>query len=68
MMFYCVFVTIACCVLGQARCLIVSISDLCLLSYFYFEVSKVRVIGKVPKKFLVPKQANVFIDIKYISS
>ena len=33
-MFYCVFVTFPCGVLGQVRCLIVSISDLCLLSYF----------------------------------
>ena len=33
-MFYCVFVTFQCGVLGQVWCLIVSISDLCLLSYF----------------------------------
>ena len=33
-MFYCVFVTFACDVLGQVWCLIVPISDLCLLSYF----------------------------------
>ena len=33
-MFYCDFVTFQCGVLGQVKCLIVSISDLCLLSYF----------------------------------
>ena len=33
-MFYCVFVTFPCGVLGQVLCLIVSIPDLCLLSYF----------------------------------
>ena len=33
-MFYCVFVTFPCGVLGQVWCLIVSIPDLCLLSYF----------------------------------
>ena len=33
-MFYCVFVTFQCGVLGQVWCLIVSISDLCLLSYY----------------------------------
>ena len=33
-MFYCVFVTFPCGFLGQVWCLIVSISDLCLLSYF----------------------------------
>ena len=33
-MFYCVFVTFQCRVLGQVWCLIVLISDLCLLSYF----------------------------------
>ena len=31
---YCVFVTYPCGVLGQVWCLIVSIPDLCLLSYF----------------------------------
>ena len=35
-MFYCVFVTVLCGVLGQVWCLIVSIPYLCLLSYFYF--------------------------------
>ena len=34
-MFYCVFVTFPCGVLDQVWCLIVSIPDLCLLSYFY---------------------------------
>ena len=34
-MFYCVFVTFPCVVLGQVKCLIVSIPDLCLLSYFF---------------------------------
>ena len=34
-MFYWVFVTFPCGVLDQVRCLIVSIPDLCLLSYFY---------------------------------
>ena len=34
-MFYCDFVTFPCGVLGQVWCLIVSISDLCLLFYFY---------------------------------
>ena len=33
-MFYCVFVTFLCCVLGQVCYLIVSIPDLCLLTYF----------------------------------
>ena len=33
-MIYCDFVTFPCGVLGQVWCLIVSISDLCLLSYF----------------------------------
>ena len=33
-MFYCVFVTFPCGVLGHVWCLIVSIPDLCLLSYF----------------------------------
>ena len=33
-MFYCVFVTFPCGVLGQVWCLIVSIPDLCLLSYY----------------------------------
>ena len=32
-MFYCVFVTFPCGVLGQEWCLIVSIPDVCLLSY-----------------------------------
>ena len=32
-MFYCVFVTFPCGVLGQVWCLIVWIPDLCLLSY-----------------------------------
>ena len=33
-MFYRAFVTLQCCVLGQVRHLIVSISDLCLCTYF----------------------------------
>ena len=33
-MFYCVFVTFHCGVLGQVLILIVSIPDLCLLTYF----------------------------------
>ena len=33
-MFYCVFVTFPCGVLGEVWCLIVFIPDLCLLSYF----------------------------------
>ena len=33
-MFYCVFVTFPCGVLGQVCYLIVSIPDLCLLTYF----------------------------------
>ena len=33
-MLYCVFVTFLCSVLGQVWYLIVSISDLCLLTYF----------------------------------
>ena len=32
--FYCVFVTFPCGILGQVWCLIVSIPDLCFLSYF----------------------------------
>ena len=38
-MFYCGFVSFPCGVLGQVWCLIVSISDLCLLSYFLYEAS-----------------------------
>ena len=34
-MYYCVFVTFPCGVLGQVWCLIVSIPDFCILSYFY---------------------------------
>ena len=34
-MFYCVFVTSPCGVLGQMWYLIVSIPDICLLTYFY---------------------------------
>ena len=34
-MFKCVFITFPCGVLGQMWCLIVSVPDLCLLSYFY---------------------------------
>ena len=34
-MFYCVFVDFLCGVLGQVWCLIISITDLCLLTYFY---------------------------------
>ena len=34
-MFYCVFVTFACGLMGQVWCLIESIPVLCLLSYFY---------------------------------
>ena len=37
-MFYCVFVTFPCGVLGQMCCLIVSIPDICLLSYFYTDI------------------------------
>ena len=33
-MFYCVFVTFPYAALGQVWCMIVSIDDLCLLSYF----------------------------------
>ena len=36
--FYCVFVTFPCGVLGQVCCLIVSIPDICLLSYFYTDI------------------------------
>ena len=35
-MFYCVFVSFSCCVLGQVWCLIGSIPDLCILSYFSY--------------------------------
>ena len=35
-MFYCVIITFPCGVLGQVWCLIVSIPDLCLLSYSIF--------------------------------
>ena len=35
-MFYCDFVVIPCGVLGQVWCLVVSISDLCLRSYFFY--------------------------------
>ena len=35
-MFYCAFVTFPCGVLGQMWYLIVSISDLCLLTYFAY--------------------------------
>ena len=39
--FYCVFVTFLCGVLGQVWCVIVSISDLCLLSDFSYTVLSV---------------------------
>ena len=46
-MFYCVFVTFPCGVLGQAWCLIVSIPDLCLLFCFvsqvYIEMEYIRI-------------------------
>ena len=37
-MFDCVFVTFPCGILGQVWCLIVSIPDLCHLSYFYIHL------------------------------
>ena len=41
-MFYCVFVALTCGVLVQVWFLIVSISGLCLLSYFFSGHSKIR--------------------------
>ena len=38
MLFYCAFVTFPCGVLGQVWCLIVSVPDLCLLSYFHIYI------------------------------
>ena len=35
-MFYCVFVTFPCCILGQVWCMSVPIPDLCLLSHFNY--------------------------------
>ena len=35
LMFFCIFVTFPCCILGQVWYLIVSFPDLCRLSYFY---------------------------------
>ena len=40
MIFVCVFVTFPCGVLGQVWYLIVSFSDLCLLSYFYEQLNE----------------------------
>ena len=40
-MFYCVFVTFQCGVLGQVWCLIVSFPDICFLSYFYPKYQKI---------------------------
>ena len=40
LMYYCVFVTFPRGVLGQVLCMIVSIPDLCLLSYFNIEMIK----------------------------
>ena len=37
---YCNFVTFSCGILGQGWYLIVSFSDLCLLSYFYRDVAR----------------------------
>ena len=37
---YCTFVTFPCCILGQVWYLIVSIPDLCLLSYFYTHLAE----------------------------
>ena len=49
-MFSCVFVTFPCGVLGQVCYLIVSISDLCLLSFFDIEnLMK----GRIPKRELI---------------
>ena len=42
-MFYCVFVTFPCGVLGQVWYLIVSISDLCLLAYLEWHICYVQV-------------------------
>ena len=39
-MFNCVFVTFPCGILGQVRYLIVSIPDLCQLSYFHISLCK----------------------------
>ena len=44
-MFSCVFVTFSCGVLGQVWYLIVLISDLCLLSYFYTKGKKQCTLG-----------------------
>ena len=41
--YYCVFVTFPRGVLGQVCCMIVSIPDLCLLSYFNIEMIKIDI-------------------------
>ena len=52
---YCNFVTFPCCILGQVWYLIVSLPDLCHLSYFYFKISEceeVSIIIIVKVKFI----------------
>ena len=47
MILYCVLVTFPCGVLGQVWCLIVSIPDLCLLSYFYLSELRILLFTKI---------------------
>ena len=55
-MFNCVFVTFPCGILGQVWYLIVSIPDLCLLSYLERKTQK-SILSKLPERF-----ENVFIS------
>ena len=58
-MFYCVIVTFPCGVLGQVWCLIVSISDLYLLFYFYKKRLDISYQKQVSFLFARVKEENV---------
>ena len=60
--FYCVFVTFPCGVLGQVWYLIVSISDLCLLSYIAMLITKLNMICLV-----YSDKVFVFMCVHYLS-
>ena len=63
--FYCVFVTFLCGVLGRVWYLIVSISDLCPLTYFENRGSY-KVLGTVQSRYNTPHY-NLDLDIKQSS-
>ena len=62
-MFYCVFVTFSCGVLGQVWYLIVSISDLCLLTYFLI-FGKMKLLVIVQKK-LISENNHLYACISF---